>query len=251
MSNDKHPALGKITTIGGLLGIKTAPVVARVWPLVGAWTGPLLATIPHRFNAMSITANVARETAAPSCPWLDAIAGDRIELELGATTTVAHSDEAALPADAPAAVHALGDDLASVSWDGEAWTYAIAQSNTGEVETTATIERFDAVARQLGVTDAQRNIAGRLHRSLSRGMTTRVWLRARGGDLDPIVGLAWDEVEWLPIQHMMTGFYPGIDCETKISRLSRAAGIDHCTVELILGPADPPGMRLRVQLPEL
>ena len=37
--NDKHPALGKITTLGGLLGIKTAPVVQRVWPLVGSWTG--------------------------------------------------------------------------------------------------------------------------------------------------------------------------------------------------------------------
>jgi hypothetical protein len=243
---DKPSSLAKITTLGGLLGIKTAPVIQRLMPLVGSWSGPLIVTIPHRFNALSITANVDRATAATLCPWLDALVGDRIDLELGTTTTVAHSDEAALPADAPAPIHALGDDLASVSWDGEAWTYEITQLNTDEAAVAATIARFLPIAQSLRVTEAQRKISANLHRSLNRGMPTRTWLRARNGELDPIVGLAFDEVEWLPIQHMMNGFYPEIDSPTKIARLSRAVGLEQATVELILGPLDPPGMRILV-----
>lgn len=242
---DKPPSLAKITTLGGMLGIKSAPIVQRWMPLAGAWAGPLVVTIPHRFNALSVTGNVARDTAAPLCPWLDAIAGDQIDLELGVTTTIAHSDEAALPAEAPAPLHALGDDLASVSWDGEAWTYAFTQPND---DPEATIARFDALAQALRVTEAQRKISKGLHRTLARGMPSRIWLRSRQAELDPIVGLAWDEVEWLPIQHMMGGFYPEIDSATKIQRLSRAVGLEHATVELLLGPIDPPAMRLLVPI---
>ena len=250
MTSDKHPALGRITTLGGLLGIKTAPVVARVWPLVGSWTGPLVATIPHRFNAMSITANVARETARALCPWLDPLAGDRIAVEIGATTTIAHSDEAALPADAPELVQALGDDLASIGFDGESWMYELAQANPDDAGVDATIARFDPIAKVLGVTDAQRKIGARLHRSLSRNMPSRIWMRAKAGESDPILVLAWDQVEWLPIQHMMSGFYPELDAETKIGRLSRNLGVEEATVELVLGPKDPPGMRIVVALPD-
>jgi hypothetical protein len=243
---DKNLSLGRITTIGGLLGIKTAPLVARLTPLIGTWRGPLVATIPHRFNAMSITCNVARDTARSVCgPWLDELPGDRIALELGVASTVANSDEAAIPPGAPDLVRSLGDDLASVGWDGEAWTYALTQHNTDE---DATIARFDTIAQTLGATEAQRKIAARLHRSLARGQASRVWVRSRAGKLDPILALSWDLVEWLPIQHMMSGFYPAIDTTTKIGRLARAVGIEHCTVELLLGPVDPPAMRILVQL---
>jgi len=249
LDGDKEFTLARITTIGGLLGIKTAPVVARLTPLAGKWRGALVATIPHRFNALSITCNVARDTAREICgPWLDELAGDRIALELGATSTVAHSDEAAIPVGAPEGVQALGDDLASVGWDGEAWTYAMTQQNPDDAAVDAAIARFDAVAQTVGATEAQRKIAARLHRSLSRGQPSRAWVRARAGKLDPILTLSWDLVEWLPIQHMMSGFYPAIDTTTKIGRLARAVGIEHCTVELVLGPVDPPGMRILVQL---
>ncbi len=246
------PVLERITRLGGLLGIKTAPVVERLLPLVGSWNGPLVATIPHRFNALSITCEVSRDTARGVCgAWLDELAGDRISLELGATTTIAHSDEAALPAGVPALVQTLGDDLASVSWDGETWTYALEQRNADEAAMEATIARFDAAAAALGVTEPQRRIGARLHRAVSRSMPSRIWVHARNGELDPILALAWDEVEWLPIQHMMSGFYPQLDSETKIGRLHRNAGVDHATVELVVGPVDPPGMRLLVQVDEV
>lgn len=241
--------LGRITTIGGLLGIKTAPLMARLTPLVGKWRGALVAVIPHRFNAMSVTCNVARDTAREICgPWLDELPGDRLGLELGATSAVAHSDEAAISPGAPELVGTLGDDLASIGWDGEAWTYALTQQNPDDAAIDATIARFDNAAQVLGVTEAQRKIAARLQRSLARGQPSRIWVRARAGKLDPILTLAWDVVEWLPIQHMMSGFYPAIDTTTKIGRLARAVGIEHCTVELVLGPVDPPGMRILVQL---
>ena len=79
-------------------------------------------------------------------------------------------------------------------------------------------------------------------------MVTRAWVRARGDAVDPHLGLVWDRVEWLPLQHMLSGFYPTLDAVTKISRLSRALEVDHATVELVLGPTDPPGLRLSVRL---
>jgi hypothetical protein len=243
------PTLSHLTALGSMLGIKTAPVVGRLMPLVGAWQGPLIATIPHTFKALSVTANVARATAQDHCPWLAELAGDRIGLELGATTTIAHSEEAALPATTPELVDVLGDDLASVSYDGDAFTYLLAQANPDDAAVAATVARIDEVASKLGVTTPQRKTGGGLHRSLSRGMTSWVWLRARNGALDPVVALRWERVEWLPIQHMMNGFYPEIDAPTKISRLAKHANIEHCTVELLLGPVDPPGMRMLVELP--
>ncbi len=243
------PTLSQLTALGSMLGIKTAPLVGRLMPLVGSWEGPLVVTIPHTFKALSVTANVARATAQEHCPWLAELAGDRIGLELAATTTIAHSEDAALPATAPELVDVLGDELASVSWDGDAWTYVLAQRNGDDDAVAATIARIDEVAGKLGVTAPQRKTGTGLHRSLSRGMTSWVWLRARNGALDPVVALRWERVEWLPIQHMMNGFYPEIDAPTKISRLAKHANIEHCTVELLLGPVDPPGMRMLVELP--
>lgn len=248
--NPVHPALGRISTLGGLLGIKTGPLLARLAPLSGECSQHLVATIPHSFDALSVTVDVGRETARSICgAWIDALPGDRLALELDATTVTAHSEEAALPPDAPALVQLLGaDELAAVGWDGTVWTYVIAQPNPGDDECEATIARVEQVAEALGVTEPQRRIAATLHRSLARGMASRASVRARAGVVDPHLGLAWDRVEWLPIQHMLSGFYPAIGAAAKIGRLSRALEVDHATVELVLGPTDPPALRISVRL---
>ena len=244
------PALGRISTLGGLLGIKTGSLLARLAPIAGECGDDLVATIPHGFDALSVTVHVGRETARSICgAWVDALPGDRLALELDATTVTASSDEAALPPDAPALVHLLGaDELAAVGWDGTAWTYVIAQPNPGDAECEATIARVEQVAEAVGVTAPQRRIAASLHRSLARGMVTRAWLRSRAGTVDPHLGLAWDRVEWLPIQHMISGFYPTVGATTKLERLGRALEVDHATVELVLGPTDPPALRISVRL---
>jgi len=244
------PALGRISTLGGLLGIKTGPLLARLAPIVGELREDLVATIPHSFDALSITVHVGRESARSLCGgWLDALPGDRLALELDATTVTAHSDEAALPSDAPALVQLLGaDELAAIGWDGTTWTYVIGQPNPGDAGCEATIARVEQVADALGVTEPQKRIAATLHRSLARGMVTRAWVRARAELVLPQLGLAWDRVEWLPIQHMLSGFYPGLGGAAKIDRLARALEVDHATVELILGPTDPPELRISVRL---
>lgn len=243
------PALGRISTLGGLLGIKSGPLLARLAPIVGELGEGLVATIPHSFDALSVTVHVGRETARSLCgEWLDALPGDRLALELDATTVTAHSDEAALPPDAPELVRLLGDDLSAVGLDGSTWTYAIAQSNPGDAGCEATIARVEQVAEALGVTEPQRRIAATLHRSLARGMVTRATVRARAGAVLPQLGLVWDRVEWLPIQHMLSGFYPALGGAAKIDRLSRALEVDHATVELVLGPTDPPALRFSVRL---
>ncbi len=68
---------------------------------------------PAGTGLATVTANVARATAQDHCPWLAELAGDRIGLELGATTTIAHSEEAALPATTPELVDVLGRDRAA------------------------------------------------------------------------------------------------------------------------------------------
>jgi hypothetical protein len=243
------PALGRISTLGGLLGIKSGPLLARLAPITGECSGDLVATIPHAFDALAVTVTVGRDTARTLCgEWLDALPGDELALELDATTVTAHSDEAALPPDAPELVRQLGDELAAVGWDGTTWSYVIAQPNPDAEGCEATIARIEQVATALGVTEPQRRIAATLHRSLARGMVSRAWVQARAGAVLPALGLVWDRVEWLPIQHMLNGFYPALGGAAKIDRLSRALEVDDATVELILGPTDPPALRFSVRL---
>jgi len=244
-----NPALGRVSQLGGLLGIKTGPLLARLAPVASECSEDLVAIIPHGFDALSVTVNIGRETARSiGGAWLDALPGDRIALELDAMTASAQSDEAALPPDAPALARQLGDELAALGWDGAAWTYVMAQPNPDDAASEATIARIEQVATALGVTEPQRRIAATLHRSLARGMDTRAWVRTRAGTVEPQLGIAWDRVEWLPIKHMVTGFYPALGAAPKIDRLSRAMEVDHATVELVLGPSDPPAMRIAVRL---
>jgi hypothetical protein len=74
-------------------------------------------------------------------------------------------------------------------------------------------------------------------------MPSRILLRAQNGTLAPMVGVSWDRVEWTPIQSMLKGFYPNGGGVEKIARLSRSSDADHATVDLLLGPTDPPALR--------
>lgn len=235
--------LPRLTTLGGLLGIKTAPLLLRLAPVADALRDTMRVTVPHGFDALAVTARTRREVALPLCPWLDGLVGDELDLAIDTTSITAWSDEAALPADAPAELHGLTATLDALGFDGATWTYRFELENAGDL-VNGTLELIDDLSVKLGVTVAQRRIAAELHRSLERGMTSRVAVRARDGVLDPAVIVAWDRVEWAPIQSMLRGFYPhggGVD---KIARLSRALDAEHATVELILGPTDPPGLRL-------
>lgn len=225
--------LPRLTTLGGLLGIKTAPLIQRLAPLADALRDTIHVTIPHGFDAVTVTARASRELARTMCPWLDALVGDELDLAIDATSITAWSDEAALPTDAPSPLPLHAARVELVGFDGHVWTYTF----EGTRELPALMDELAVLA---GVTDPQRRIAAELHRSLERDV--RVSVRARDGALDPAVLVAWDRVEWAPIQSMLRGFYPrggGVD---KIARLARAIDADSATVELILGPTDPPGL---------
>jgi hypothetical protein len=237
--------LARLTTLGGLLGIKTSTLMPRLAPLSAACDEKLVVTVPHGFDALAVTTRVDRAIASSLCPWLEPLAGDELDLAVDATSITAWSDEAALPAGAPSDVTA--DDLVALGFDGAAWTYTLEQTNAGDA-LDATLARIDHLAAQLGVTVAQRRIAAELHRSLAREMPSRLSLRATDGVLEAMLTLAWDRVEWTPLQSMLRGFYPrggGVD---KIARLSRANDAEHATVELVLGPTDPPGVRFSFDL---
>jgi hypothetical protein len=176
------------------------------------------------------------------CPWLDALAGDELDLAIDATSVIAWSDEAALPASTPANVQLLVDDLDALGFDGTAWTYRFELENAGDC-LDGTLAYIDDFAAELGVTEPQRRIAAELHRSLERGRPNWISLRAREGALDPMVGVIWDRVEWGMIQTMLKGFYPQGGGVEKIARLSRSIDDNHAFVELVLGPTDPPALR--------
>ena len=203
-------------------------------------------TVPHGFDAMTVTTSVPRDLAGSLCPWLGELAGDTLALAIDASTITAWSDEAALPPHAPARVRQLADDLAAIGFDGSTYTYVFEQ-DTAE-GSDASLARIDQLAAELAVTGPQRRIFAELHRALARGMTTRLSVRSRDGALDPVVNVAWDRVEWTPLQSMLRGFYPGGGAVEKIARLSRAVDADHATVELVLGPTDPPGVRFTFEL---
>ena len=234
--------LPRLTTLGGLLGIKTAPLISRLAPLSAAFEEKMHVTVSHGFDALAVSARVSREIAASLCPWLDALAGDELDLLIDATSITAWSDEAALPGDAPPPLPLHTDSVALLGFDGAAWTYTLERENGGDT-INGTLELMDELAVLVGATEPQRRIAADLHRSLERGMPSRRSVRARNGVLDPMLAVAWDRVEWTPIQSMLKGFYPRGGGLEKIARISRAVDAERADVELVLGPTDPPGLR--------
>lgn len=233
--------LARLTTLGGLLGIKTSTLLPRLAPLSAACDEAMWITATHAFDALTISTRVPRALAATLCPWLEAIPGDTLDLATDSTTITAWSDEAALPANAPAELAPLAGDLEALGFDGAVWTYTFALDNAASLD--AALARIDELAVARGVTGAQRKIAAELHRSLARDLPSRLSLRAEGSALSPLLSLAWDRVEWAPLQSMLRGFHPRGQGVEKIARLSRTLDADHATVELVLGPADPPGVR--------
>ncbi len=242
-------AVNRIAPLGSRLKIKTSGLTARLAPLAIECAEDLVLTIPHTFDSISATTHTSRDKALSICgDWLDALPGDRLELELDASTVTARSDEAALPPGSPDLVRALGGELAALGWDGVVWTYVTEHTNTTDAECQATTARIDHVAQALGVTAAQREIGADLHASLARSMPSRAWLRSRGDSVEPVVGLAWDRVEWRPIQSMLGGFYPALDGVEQVGKLARACEAQYATVELILGTGTAPAMRVSVRL---
>lgn len=238
----------EIVRIGSLLGIKTSALMPRLAPLAEDLARDLVITASHTFDALTVSTHVSRETALSVCgAWVDALAGDRLALEISATAITARSDEAALPPGSPAFLGDLGE-LAEIGWDGTLWTYVLEHGNTDDVARDATAAWIDRVAEALDVGANQRKIAGTLHKSLARGMPIRASLRSQGSAMERSLAVAWSRVEWQPIQSMLGGFYPrgqGID---KIARLARAIDADTATAEIVLTPSDPPGVRFAFRL---
>ncbi len=238
----------EIVRIGSLLGIKTSTLLPRLASLADELARDMVISIPHGFDSMSVATRVPRATAlAVAGPWIESLAGDDLELEISATAITAYSDEAAMPSDAPDFLTALGE-LAEVGYDGTMWTCVLEHGNTDDAARDATAAWIDRVATTLGVTASQRDIAGKLHRSLARGMPIRASLRSKAGAVEESLTIAWDRVEWQPIQSMLGGFYPRGQGVEMIARLSRAIDPDTATVELALGPQDPPGVRFAFRL---
>lgn len=237
--------LGRVISLGRLLGVDTAKLLGKLTPLADECAAHLSLTLPHRLDAIEATTRASRERARTVCgAWLDALAGDELELELGRRTT-AFSDEAALPDDAPALVAALGGELAWLGHDGDRWIYVVEQSNA---DLDATLAAIDHAAEALGVTGPQRRIVAGLHRSIARGAPTRAAVIAPGDTVEPALHVIWDRVEWQPIGSMMSGFYPEHGTVGQLPRIAQLLEAESATVALVLGKTDPPAMRITIRV---
>ena len=237
--------LGRIISLGRLLGVDTAKLLGKLTPLADECAAHLAVTLSHGFDAIEASTRATRERAREACgAWLDALPGDELALEFG-KRTVAFSDEAALPDSAPELVRTLGGELAQLGHDGERWIYVVEHSNDDEDATLAAIDR---VAEALSVTAPQRRIVASLHRSIARGTSTRTVLSAKGGTVEPALHVVWDRVEWQPLGSMMRGFYPEHGAIGQLPRIAQSVEAEHATVALVLGRTDPPGMRITLSL---
>ena len=155
---------------------------------------------------------------------------------------------------ARAAVTELGAEMLvsvtdAIAGDGaRGWELRVAQTNHTDALRDATRARIERVAAACKVTPAQRRVAGGLHDSLAREQLTHVWVRGTRRALAPALGLVWARVEWQPIQRMLAGFHPAADPVARVAQLARAADVEVATVELVLGPSDPPALRILVSV---
>jgi hypothetical protein len=114
---------------------------------------------------------------------------------------------------------------------------------------TAALGRVLATAEQLAATKAQRHVVEGLFATLAQDRETYAWLRVRPAGLDRALGIQWRGVAWEHAVRMMIGFYPNGSAPTKLGELAGAFGADAAAaVELVLGPSEPPRMRVATTL---
>ena len=234
-------AAGTRVDLDRLRGVCEAEQAARVELLArdhARTVGVEIETVPGKVPAFTIRAQ-ARGTRA--------LEADLAQLAVfGVQPPVCDAAREAVSALGAEQLVSITDQVAA---DGTpTWELRVAQTNHTEQLRSATRARIDRLAASVGVTAAQRRVAGGLHDSLAREQLTHAWIRLGQRTIAPAVGLVWDRVEWQPIQRMLAGFHPAGDPVARIAQLSRVSDVEVATVELVLGPVDPPAMRILVSV---
>ena len=180
----------------------------------------------------------------------------RLPVDLDQLATIAGMSASAL-AELRAAYATLGageDPVALVDRVDAArapsWTLLFRHRNDDPAQRDDTRARLRATAALVGATGAQRDLVDRVHDMLAGERPTQAGLRVAGGAFARELIVAWAQVPWEHAVRMMIGFDPRRDCARRLGALAGAAGSDEAAaVELVLGPTEPPHMRVTAQLP--
>jgi hypothetical protein len=270
--------LARLSAIGGIYGIDLTPLQDKLGQLAPRLARGTLVTVPITFDRLTFATRVERAD-------LDAIAGtdqlvrfDRLaagarhlELELETdgverATTLRVYDGRDLVNDGPLllsfglgtaaldTVRACADELgvpqaiADRDHSGtHAWQLDFRHRNGSDEERETTRRRIGAVARKLGVTEAQRNLVDGLHDMATKERDSDSVLLVNADEMAPQLAVRWHQVRWETAIRMALGFRPGSDVGKKLGELSGAFDAEQVqTLELVLTSQEPPRMRVAV-----
>lgn len=280
--------VARIGALGMSYGIDAMPLLEKFAPFSDELTRNLRIAVPHAFDRIAVGTRIATSgdglerlrvmcgaDIAAVASELAGTARKDLGLELELTTTGAievalyalgardvEADLAAmarLGASATAIdttrpmIAALGGELAGLSArsyaDTRGWALRLVQHNATPDETTATCARITTVGEQLGATLAQRNLIGNIHDMLAKGAPTSATLRASSDRLERELTVGWPAVSWNSLVRIMTNLYPKADAGNRLGELAGVFdAIETAALELVLGPSEPPGLRIAVEV---
>jgi hypothetical protein len=269
--------LARIGSLGGFYGIDLSAMQSALGLL-----GPELAQhaqvmIPATFDRVAVTTRVARSRLDDVCN-LDQmrrigklIPGVRevdLEIDSAGSTMVRALGSRYVPADSEllanfgvgtlaldslrdCAAH-LGAPLAIADREqlsGHDWMFVFGQSNATDGDRATARAQLLTVARKLGATGPQCNLVDGLHDMLAKDRDSYATLAISPEQTTLQFSVRWQDVRWETVIRMMLGFHPKSDAGKQLGELAGAFDAEHAAaIELALGTAEPPAMRVAVTL---
>jgi hypothetical protein len=267
--------IARVGALAGFYGVELDPLNDALGSLAPRLARGALVTVPITFDRIAISTRVEREDLesileADQLMRIDKLtAGTRpLELELEAGPRTARTlrvdgsrdltvDLGRLAGYGVAAstldtVRECGADLGvpdAISDRAEggahAWRFHFGHRNDGDSDRAKTRQRVLAVARKLGATPPQCNLVEGLHDMLAKDRDSYTALMVARDAVR--LAVRWQRVRWETAIRMAIGFQPQVDAGAKLGELSGAFDAEQVhALELVLGPEEPPVMRVAV-----
>jgi hypothetical protein len=270
--------IARIGALGGFYGVDLDPLHE-----VLATLGPRLArdaviTVPATFDRIAVATRISREQLADiiepdqrrRLDRLDPDARDvELELETDGTTvtrSVRTHRHRSIDADCEhlaslgvgtLAIDSLRDCAAHLGVpfaltdraqpDNAEWLLHFAHRNGSDAERATTRAQLLTVARKLAATAPQCNLVDGLHDMLAKDRDSYSALLVNPEQTSLQLSVRWQHVRWETVIRMALGFRPGSDAGQRLGELSGAFDAEQASsVELLLGPGEPPVMRVAV-----
>jgi hypothetical protein len=270
--------LARIGALAGIYDIDISAMHAALGTLGPDLAQGTLVTVPITFDRLGVTTRVVREQLDQICDATQLERIDRLaapshayelELESGGpllartvhigggrdieadlTQLSAFGVERATVETLRACTSELGMPRAIADRDekvASSWRFEVRHPNSTPGERDITRRRLAAVARMLSVTTAQMNLVEGVHDMLAKDRDSDSVLFIGADGAPPRLAVRWRRVRWESAIRIALNFAPTVDVGRKMGELSGAFAAEAAeSVELVLGPKEPPLMRVTV-----